>query len=353
MPRLLERLFGPPRPLARDYRRGPKLAGLDPVSERAVALQKRYWSPNPDELAALEARAFESLDPRELLRLHHLRCLALLDARDAILRRALLAPKAERPAPAQLQAAVDPKLPARVERSAAALLARRSRCRPRHGFVWLGAGPPAGDEVPYSDLQGRLVNASLTHLGCLEVIALDDALEPARVEFLDFDQILTISIGAGELGPAAPFRPARILREYGRAERVVLLPLRYGFSWFAHEPELLRGTAEHEVASLELRGLADPSRPVGKRLDRRPLGVAVGPQRFEIASDYPEEGEAGLSRFRLADAYQISLAIDQDDPRFADKCRGRGIDPEATRGDVVRESRLRASARAKRQGAQG
>jgi hypothetical protein len=75
----------------------------------------------------------------------------------------------------------------------------------------------------------------------------------------------------------------------------------------------------------------------------------VGPQRLEVLSDYAEDGDRGLSRFALADAYQISLAIDQDDPRFADKCRGRGIDPEATRGDVVREARLRASARAKRQ----
>ncbi|HLT38142.1 MAG TPA: hypothetical protein VK034_17780, partial [Enhygromyxa sp.] len=199
-------------------------------------------------------------------------------------------------------------------------------------------------------LQGRMLGASLTQLGCLEVICLDESLEPARVEFLDFDQILTISLG--EPAGAAPFRAARILREYGLAERVVLLPLRYGLSWFAHEPELLRGATEHQLAAVELGGLADPSRIThepARTLDRRPLGIAVGPQRFEVASDYREDGDGGLSRFLLADAYQISLAIDQDDPRFADKCRGRGIDPEATRGDVVRESRLRASARATRQ----
>lgn len=347
MPGLLERLFGSPRATARDYRLGPRLAGLDPLAERAITLQKRYWSPSPDELAALEARRLDSLGARELLRLHHLRCLALLDARTMILRRGLLAPLAERPSEAELFRAVDPELRTRIDASARALLAGRSPYRPRHGFVWLGAGPPPGDAVPYSDLQGRIVNASLTHLGSLEVIGLDEQLEPDRLEFLDFDRILTISIGAGELGTTAPFRPARILFEYGLPERTVLLPLRYGLSWFAHEVELLRGRAEHQVAAHELRGLAGPRRATAK-LDRRPLGVAVGPTRLEVASDYVEDGEGGLSRFRLADAYQISLAIDQDDPRFADKCRGRGIDPQATRGDVVRESRLRASAKARR-----
>jgi hypothetical protein len=327
MASLLERLFGPPRPVVRDYRQGPKIVGLDPVAERAVDLQKRYWTANPEELALLEARRFETLESRELLRLHHLRCLALLDARDGILRRGLLAPVAER--------------------SAKALLGRRSPYRPRHAFTWLGAGPPEGDAIPYSDFQGRTLNASLTHLGALEVIALDQAFEPARVEFLELDQVLTISLG--QLAATAPFRPARILREYGLDERVVLLPLRYGLSWFAHEPELLRGTAEHQLASVELSGLADPSRAPGNPLDRRTLGIAVGPQRFEVLSDYREDGDRGLSRFHLADAYQISLAIDQDDPRFAEKCRGRGLDPEATRGDVVQEARLRASARAKRQ----
>jgi hypothetical protein len=350
MSSLLERLFGRRRPVARDYRQGPKLAGLDPVSERAVALQKRYWTPDPEQLAALEAVPFETLDSQQLLRLHHLRCLALLDGHDAVLRRGLLAPMAERPSDDELRAAIDAQLHARIERSAKALLGRRSIFRPRHGFTWLGAGPPQGDQIPYSDFQGRTLNASLTHLGALEVIALDEAFEPAGVEFVGFDQILTLSLPAGELASGAPFRPARILHEYGLEDRVVLLPLRYGLSWFAHEPELLRGAAEHQLAAIELGGLADPSRAAGNPLDRRPLGIAVGPQQLEVLSDFREDGDRGLSRFRLADAYQISLAIDQDDPTFAEKCRGRGLDPEATRGDVVREARLRESARAKRQG---
>lgn len=346
MPGLLERLFGRPRAVPRDYRSGPKLGGLDPVSERAIALQKRYWSPNPAELTALEARELQSLTPNELLRLHHLRCLAVLEGRDGILRRGLLAPVAERPSDDELRAGTDPTLLAKVEASARALLARKSPLRPRHGFTWLGAEPPTGDDIPYSDFQGRTLNASLTHLGSVEVITLDDRFEPAALEFLDFDQILTVSLGAGELDGRAPFRPARILREYGLPERVVLLPMRYGLSWFAHEPELLRGIAKHQVAAIELGGLADPSKAIGDPLDRRPLGLAVGPQRFEILSDAPGDHGDQLSQVLLADVYQLSLAIDQDDPRFADKCRGRGLDPDATRGDVVREARLRASARA-------
>ncbi|MCA9696059.1 MAG: hypothetical protein KC431_00955, partial [Myxococcales bacterium] len=173
-------------------------------------------------------------------------------------------------------------------------------------------------------------------------------LEPARVEMLAFDEIQTLSLAPREDGQAAPpFRPARVLCEYGQPERIVLVPMRHGLSWFAYEPALLRGQgreSEHAVAPVELSGLADPARAVADpQGDRRTLSIRAGLQRLEILSDYAEEG---LGSFLLADAYQLSLAIDQDDPRFADKCRGRGLDPEATRGDVVRESRLRASAKA-------
>jgi hypothetical protein len=346
MPGLLERLFGPRRP-QRDYHRGPKLAGIDPIGERAIGLQKRYWSPAPDELRELEGRGLAAIDWVEKLRLHHLRCLALLDGCDGLLRRGLLASAPERPGADELERAIDPALRERVAASAKALLGRRSPYRPRHGFAWLGDGPPEGDAVPYSDFQGRIVNASLTHLGCVEIIRLDPStLEPAALEFVAFDEIMTLARGPRS-SASDPFVPARILREYGQDELVVLLPLRHGLSWFAREPELLRGEATHEVAAIELRGLADPTKAFYESLDRRMLGIAVGPQRLEVLSDFAQEG---LGRFELGGAYQMSLAIDQDDPRFDDKCRGRGLDVEATRGDVVRESRLRASAKAARKG---
>lgn len=346
MPGLLERLFGPRRP-QRDYHRGPKLAGIDPIGERAIGLQKRYWSPAPEELRELEERGREALDWPEKLRLHHLRCLALLDAGDEVLRRGLLAPVAERPGAEELENAIDPALRERVASSAKALLGRLSPYRPRHGFAWLGDGPPEGDAVPYSDFQGRIVNGSLTHLGCVEIIRLDPStLEPAALEFLAFDEIMTLARGPREHA-SAPFVPARILREYGQGELMVLLPLRQGLSWLAHEPELLRGEAVHEVAAIDVRGLADVTKSFSEPLDRRRLGIQIGPQRLEVLSDYAQEG---LGRFELGAAYQVSLAIDQDDPRFDDKCRGRGLDVEATRGDVVRESRLRASAKAARKG---
>lgn len=364
MPRLLERLFGPAKP-RRDYAEGPKLAGLDAVSEAAIALQKRYWRDDPDERAELEARLGEA--PTGIggpegeaswaarLRLHHLRCLALLDAEDLLLRRALLAPEAERPSPAQVEAAEAELAPLRaaVAASAKLLLARRSPYRPRHGFAWLGAGPPEGEDIPYSDFQGRCLDASLSHLGSLEYLRLDgDSLEPVALEFLAFDELMTLSFAPREGGDAVdqpPFRPARILREYGREDILALVPLRAGLSWFGHEPELLRGAGERGVSPIELAGLADPAKRASHaRHDRRALELRAGLTRLQILSDYAEDGDEGLCSFTLASAYQLSLAIDQDDPRFAAKCQGRGLDPAATRGDVVNESRLRASARAAR-----
>jgi hypothetical protein len=347
MPGLLERLLGPRRP-ARDYHRGPKLAGLDPIGERAIELQKRYWSPAPDELRDLEGRGLAALGWPDKLRLHHLRCLALLDAGGGSLRRDLLAPTAERPGASEL--GLDPLLRERVAASAKALLGRRSPYRPRHGFAWLGDAPPEGDAVPYSDFQGRIVLTSLAHLGCVEIIRLDaETLEPQSLEFVAFDDIMTLA-RSPRTDPGAPFVPARILREYGQAQLLVLLPLRHGLSWYALEPALLRGEAHREVAAVEVSGLADPAKSIGEPLDRRMLGIGVGPMRVEVLSDHAQEG---LGRFALGDAYQISLAIDQDDPRFDDKCRGRGLDVEATRGDVVREQRLRASAKAARKSVDG
>lgn len=329
---LFERLFGAKSP-TRDYQRGPVLAGLDPISERAIALQKAYWKAEPDELRELESRAEPSWAER--LRMHHLRCLAWLDADEGLLRRALLAPPEERPTPSSTQS--DAMLREQVLASAKQMLARRSPYRPRHGFAWMGDGPPEGDAIPYSDFQGRTINASLTHLGALEVVTLDDRHEPASIEFIPFDELLTLTVAPREPGVQPAFRPARVLREYGLSERIVLLPLRHALSWFAHDPALLRGTgddAEHEVGRVAISDSPE-----------RTLAIRAGLQRLETLSDHAHEG---LGSFRLADCYQLSLAIDDDDPRFADKCRGRGIDPQATRGDVVRESRLRASARARR-----
>jgi hypothetical protein len=330
---LFERLFGAKSP-TRDYQRGPTLAGLDPISARAIDLQKAYWRAQPDELRELASRVEPSWAER--LRMHHLRCLDWLDADDGLLRRTLLAPPAERPI---VHSSAHSSANEALLASAKQLLARRSPYRPRHGFTWLGDGPPEGDAIPYSDFQGRTINGSLTHLGALEVVTLDDRHEPAGIEFIAFDELMTLTVAPREPGDVQPaFRPARVLREYGLAERIVLLPLRHGLSWLAHDPALLRGTgddAEHEVGRLAI-----PQLP-----GERTLAIRAGLQRLETLSDHAHEG---LGSFRLADCYQLSLAIDDDDPRFADKCRGRGIDPEATRGDVVRESRLRSSARAKR-----
>lgn len=355
MPGLLERLFGrrssPPK---RDYHEGPKLAGLDEATARAIELQKRYWRDDPAERAALEEQArtgsggasgLGGLDWPDALRLHHLRCLELLDATPH-LREQLLAPAEVL---AELGAAPTPAAEhlGPVRATARALLGRRSPYRPRHGFTWHGAGPPEGEAIPYSDLQGRIVNAALTHLGSLEVLVLDEAFEPAGVDFVAFDEIQTLSLAPRESPEAAtqpPFRPARILGEYGLSDRVVLVPLRHGLSWYGHEPSLLMGAGERQVAPVELRGLADPTKALANpEGDRRELTIRAGLQRLEVLSDY---AETGLGSATLAEAYQFSLAIDQDDPRFDDKCRGRDLDPRATRGDVVRESRLRASARA-------
>jgi len=73
----------------------------------------------------------------------------------------------------------------------------------KKGFVW--QGEPGKSEKGNPDLQGDLLNASMTHLGCLEVIKIDKNENPAKVDFIPFDDIRGIIFASQSL-----FRLAKI-----------------------------------------------------------------------------------------------------------------------------------------------
>lgn len=123
-----------------------------PEFVRAAEMQRAYWTPNAEEQAQLEARGVEHLGWQERLRLHHLICL-------------------QRLGPGPEGGTASEKCRQIVRR----LLTADSPYRPRPAMIWKEPSAPLGtDREP--DMQGELLNLSLTHLGCLEVYQLDAAI---------------------------------------------------------------------------------------------------------------------------------------------------------------------------------
>jgi hypothetical protein len=251
---------------------------------RVRELQAAYWCLDHKLLRSLQALPYEELKWPEALRLHHQLCL-------------------------EMHEHGEDWVEAEHARLITHLCAPNSPYRPRHAFVWEGDGPPEGEDVPYSTHQGRLANACLSHLATFEVVTLDAEFQPLALQFIPFDAVMTLAAT-----PTEDARGARLLLEYGKGERVVLLTEYYGHS----EP-------------LEVEGLDKVKLPAP--LAQTQL-LGSGPQRLRRLSDFAAEG---LAEFSLRDCYQISLAIEAEDPRFEQKCRGRELDPVTMRADLQRE----------------
>jgi hypothetical protein len=265
------------------------------LGARVRELQATYWRLDRELLRSLRELPYEELKWPEALRLHHQLCLELED---------------------QGESQVSPE----HARLIAHLCAPNSPYRPRHAFVWEGDGPPEGEDIPYSTHQGRLANACLSHLGSLEVVSLDAQLQPKALEFVPLDEIMTIAAT-----PTEDARGARLLMEYGKGERVVLLAQTYA------PTSALDIT---DPGELRLPAPLEPTQLLG-----------AGPQRLRRLSDFAAEG---LAEFPLSNCYQVSLAIEAEDPRFEQKCRGRELDPATMREDLKREQQSKRDRKAKK-----
>ena len=267
-------------------------AGVEgpPEFVRAVALQTEYWTSDAEERARLEARGVGQLEGRELLRLHHLYCMALVaDAGDA---------------------ATVEKL--RVTRRR--LGSPESPYRPQPAMVWQQRRAQEGGERP-PELQGLLLNASLSHLGCLEVIRLDAADKPVKLDFIPFGDLSGMI-----LGPPTLLRAAKVFLEGGGAE-IVSLPLLYGLTWTLGGEDDRAGRVTRFVAHL-------PSSPDAAAETWHDLGsgVGIGHQDFQVLG----QGGGG-TLFGLATMAEVMFPLDVRDPRFDERARRRGLDPEEIR----------------------
>lgn len=253
---------------------------------RAVELQRAYWTYNAEEQAHLEGRGLEQLDWKERLRLHHLTCLQRLN----------VGPE---------RAAATEKCQAIARR----LVAFDSPYRPRPAMIWQGqSAQPDADKEP--DLQGDFLNPSITHLGCLEVYRVDAANQPTRIDFVSFDEMAGVMFA-----PPSLIRAAKLLYDDGRDE-IVLVPLLYGLTWAIGNEFDRSGRMTRFIAHLDGEEIGD----LGTS------GIGVGQQDFLIRNH-----DGGGSLFGLGSVAEIAFPLDMCDPRFDEKARARGIDPDEVR----------------------
>lgn len=205
--------------------------------------QQAYWRSNLDEKLRLLAR-LDQLAPQEALRALHLH---LIDA-TAVMRGASAddAFFSDEPLLAGEDAALCRRLVARLTADAGPF-------QPRLATVVQTNGT----------LRGTLINASLSHLGALEV------LRPGRdglpmVDFVPFDSIRSVT-----LGPAALYREA-VLRLDGAPDYPVpvMVPLLYGLSWSSPDNTDRDGSTTRFIAH------------VPSVLGDQTLGLGIGHQDF-------------------------------------------------------------------------
>lgn len=274
-----------------------------PNADRARELQRKYWSPSPDEKGSLQARGMTALSWREKLRLLHLACLDELSTEAS--RRIL---DSEDPDPTDMPPGPNRDLVAALVTN---LRSAASPFRPRHASIWTGKAGESEQREP--NAQGLFENASLTHLGALEVVRLDGQGQPVEIAFVPLGDLRGVVVASPAL-----FRLAKLLFDDGRPDEIVLLPLIYGVSWSTANPANHDGSLTTFVSSIELSGKDQVA------------SIGIGHQDFVVHG-------AGEHMIGLGNIGEIMITLSVDDPRFEQKCRARGLDPAAVRADLAKK----------------
>ena len=143
-------------------------------------IQQKYWTPNLDEKKNLLEKGIDDLSWRESLRLLHLTCLEMLS--EGIGREQLMLEGKPDKASQEVPPGKNRDL---ILRLVTRLCSDASPYKPRTVAVWQSKRSKPGEHKP--DIKGILCNASLTHLGCIEVIRYrDDKYEPSELSFISF-----------------------------------------------------------------------------------------------------------------------------------------------------------------------
>lgn len=270
-----------------------------------MKLQRAYWTYNSAEKAALLNRYPNYLSWPEILRLHHLACLELLNTQEG--KAQLTSEQGESfQAPEGFTSDLCQELTNR-------LLSGNSPYRVRHCSIWQGEAGKSEERPP--DHQGFLRDASLTHLGCLEVIRLDSQFEPRELAFISFDDIQGVVIPQPGL-----HRPAKLFYEYSKGAETVCIPLIYGISWLTNNEYDHDGSFTRFCCHL-----------VFEKLNSN-VGIGIGHHDFFLGLP---KAENEWRIFGLGSVGEMVFNLELIDPKFDQKCRGRGLDPMTVRKQLA------------------
>jgi hypothetical protein len=269
-------------------------------------LHRKYWQFDEKEKGQLLSKYPNDLSPEELLRLHHLNCLEHVTSEKG---KAQFGDDVSEEEIDWLEGASKDLGAEIFER----LLGADSPFRPRIGEVWQGEA--GASEKREQDFQGEFYNMSLTHIGCLEVIRVDEQDLPKEITFLPFDEIR-----GAVFAPPSLYRFAKIFYEYERIDEVVVVPLIYGLSWHFEHSYLHDGSFTQWGCKIQSKqGFS--------------LGIGLGHQDYKVLDS---KGEQAL--FGLGSIAEFMIALEIEDPKFEMKCRARGMDPD----DVIKQIKRKA-----------
>lgn len=151
---------------------------MDTLLNEIFNLQKDYWAINKDEKEILLAQFPDSIEWKNLLRLHHLLCMEALES----MQEKLSHTEKTTPIPGRETIQL-------LQRTTNMLLGGKSPYRPRQGEIEFDILTRQGSLKKFT---GVLMNASLTHLGSIEVVWVDSDLNPVSMDFLPLDQLQSI-----------------------------------------------------------------------------------------------------------------------------------------------------------------
>ena len=270
------------------------------IFEKARLIQERYWSPNPAEKKRLLLKGIDGLAWQKSLRLLHLACLEMLS--EGHCKEQFLDEEIALEGSADAASGENRDL---IVKLVTHLLSEKSPYKPRHVAVW--QGKVGESEKRKEDIYGVLGNASLTHLGCIEVIRLDDEQQPSELAFVSFDEIR-----GAVFGDPAMLRFGRLFFDDGRPDEVVLVPLLYGISWHSPHDYDHDGRLTRFICGVNIDD------------DKPNFAIGVGQQ------DYLME-DNGQSVFGLESIGEMMVTLFVNDPKFNIKCLARGLDPDEVR----------------------
>lgn len=247
------------------------------LAEPAREIQQKYWTPNPDEKRNLLKKGIDDLSWEESLRLLHLTCLEMLS--DGAGREQLMLAEISEKDSGEAPPGENRDL---ILRLLTRLSSDESPYKPRTVAVWQSkGGTPGKGEF---DLKGIFRNASLTHLGCIEVIRLNDKNQPTELSFISFDDLHQTIFKTGGL-----FRIAEFEFKDGRPKEEMLVPLQYGISWITPNTFDHDGTFTRFICNVE------------SKQHNFQINIAVGHQDFLI------ESEGGILLLGLGSIEKLSV----------------------------------------------